>query len=817
MTSFVFHMIPNAHLDPVWLWDWREGFEEGISTCRSVLDLMDEDDEVTFARGEAAIYAYIAEHDPSTFKRILKRIREGRWEVVGGTWVQADTNLPAIETFARLYAEGQAELLRLTGKRPSVAWAADSFGHAAGLPEVMAHAGIDGFAFTRPDSGRLPFSKPAFWWESPSGARILSYRPATGWYGAERTELPGRLDGLLGEASKHGMRDVGVFFGLGNHGGGPTRRHLADLRAWAAKHPEVILRWDGLHGLIAAIRAEAKRQPKDWLPVHRGELGHCLRGCYASNLRFKSAFRHAECEVVRAETADAALGTLLKRKPAQLTEAWRGVLFNTFHDILPGSSIERAYDQQLDWVGGVRHTAAVVQHGALAALARRLDTTVPAVPEDHPKAQPLLAWNPLPRTATRLVELEASLDWRPIWAYRDREADVPLRLRGADGKDLPFQRIETEHRAMPGLPWRFRVLAPLSIPGLGWSVADLGWVEGAKAPAWTGPAATADGEHAIACGAWRVAAKPGDAGIAITRDGKPFLGGDGLQARLDEDRFGSWGGMGEEPESFNAPAEPRERWRVAQVQVREHGPLRAALWVRLAGTHSRLDLELRLESGRDVVDIQARACLDERSARLRLVLPTGSDEATYATPGATLKRGPIGEVPGGRWVRCGEVGFASDALYSYHTVRGELAATVARATRYADDRVVGPEFEPWRPVQDTGESRFTCLLAPADADLGALAEELAQPVQAVPVAVRKGDLPRRGGVLDVSPATVRVLALRPVRGGVILRVHNEAAAAVTPKIRWQGKSLALGKIPGGAIRSWKLAGGKPKVVDLLTG
>jgi len=286
---------------------------------------------------------------------------------------------------------------------------------------------------------------------------------------------------------------------------------------------------------------------------------------------------------------------------------------------------------------------------------------------------------------------------------------------------------------------------------------------------------------------------------------------------LDEDRFGSWGGMGEEPESFNAPAEPRERWRVAQVQVREHGPLRAALWVRLAGTHSRLDLELRLESGRDVVDIQARACLDERSARLRLVLPTGSDEATYATPGATLKRGPIGEVPGGRWVRCGEVGFASDALYSYHTVRGELAATVARATRYADDRVVGPEFEPWRPVQDTGESRFTCLLAPADADLGALAEELAQPVQAVPVAVRKGDLPRRGGVLDVSPATVRVLALRPVRGGVILRVHNEAAAAVTPKIRWQGKSLALGKIPGGAIRTWKLAGGKPKVVDLLTG
>jgi len=243
--TYVFHMIPNAHLDPVWQWDWREGFEEGISTCRTVLDLMDEDPELTFTRGEAAIYAYIAKHDSRTWKRIVQRIADGRWEVVGGTWVQADTNLPAIETFVRLYAEGQAELLRLTGKRPTVAWAADSFGHTAGLPEVMAQAGMTGFAFTRPDGNRVPLSKPAFWWEAPSGARVLAYRPVAGWYGTERGEMCGRLDALLNEAPKHGLRDVGLFFGLGNHGGGPTRRHLADLRAWVAKHPEVELRWDG--------------------------------------------------------------------------------------------------------------------------------------------------------------------------------------------------------------------------------------------------------------------------------------------------------------------------------------------------------------------------------------------------------------------------------------------------------------------------------------------------------------------------------------------------------------------------------------------
>ncbi len=736
MPTHVFHIIPNAHLDPVWLWDWREGHEEAISTCRSVLDLMDEDREVNFSRGEASIYRYIAEHDPATFKRI----REGRWEVVGGTWVQADTNLPAIETFARLYAEGQAEFARLVHRRPTVSWAADSFGHAAGLPEVMVHAGIDGFAFTRPGHDIQPLAKPAFWWESPSGARVLAYRPADGWYCSERHHLTERLNGLLADTAKHGMRDAGVFFGLGDHGGGPTRRHLADLRAWAAAHPEVELRWDGMHGL----------------------------------------------------------------------------LFNTFHDILPGSSIERAYEQQLDWLGGVRHAAAVVQHGALVALARRLDIRVPEVPADHPHAQPLLAWNPLPRPASRLIELEASLDWRPIWAYKDRAAEVPLCLRGPDGRALPFQRIETEHRFLPGVPWRFRVLAPLSIPGLGWSVADLGWVEGAQDVAWSGPVAAAAGEHAIVCGAWRVEAKPGDAGIRITRDGQPFLGGDGLQARLDDDPYGSWGGMDQDPAAFLAPERPREHWRVAQVAVRERGPLRAALWVRLAGARSRIDLELRLEAGRDAVDVAARAFLDERSARLRLVLPTGVDQAEYATPGATLTRGAIGEVPGGRWVRCGTVGFASDALYAFQTARGELLPTVARATRYADDRVLGPAAEPWRPVQDAGEARFAFLLAPGGADLGALAEELAQPVQTVPVATRDGDLPRVGGLLEVAPGALRVLALRPVPDGVLLRLHNEGAA-VTPTVRWQGKALGLSRIPAGAIRSWRISRGKPQVVDLLTG
>jgi len=208
-----FHLIGNAHLDPVWLWDWREGFNEGIITCRTILDLMDEFEELTFVRGESAIYQYIEEHDPKTFRRIVKQVEAGRWDVVGGTVIQPDTNLPAAETFARHFARGQNYFLSRFGRTARVAWAADSFGHCAGLPAVMTAAGITGFAFTRPFAAELPLEKPAFWWDGPGSEPILAYRPAVGWYGTDRGETLKRLDASLEAAQQCDLENVGIFYG----------------------------------------------------------------------------------------------------------------------------------------------------------------------------------------------------------------------------------------------------------------------------------------------------------------------------------------------------------------------------------------------------------------------------------------------------------------------------------------------------------------------------------------------------------------------------------------------------------------------------
>jgi alpha-mannosidase len=815
-TRYTFHLIANAHLDPVWLWDWREGLNEGVITSRTILDLMDDFPELTCIRGEALIYRHIEENDPETFARIRRRVAEGRWDVVGGTFVQPDTNLTGTETFCRHFARSQAYFRSRFGRPAEVAWAADSFGHSAGLPDVLAAAGMTGFSFTRPGPGQLPLAKPAFWWEGNAGGRVLAYRPPAGWYGCERDEMPRRLDALLAAAQAGDLENVGAYYGLGNHGGGPTRRMLRDIAAWADAHPEVEVIHSGLHRFFAALRAEVAAKGGDgFLPVHRGEMNYCLRGCYVSMAKLKYAFRRTEAAVARAETTAAAIAAGLGLPAADLGSAWDSLLVNSFHDILPGSSIERAYDEQLAWLGHARHLALATEHAALDRLARRIDTSRSRKAEgDMPSSAVQLIWNPHPWEYRGPVEVEASLDYRPIWPYRGRGGELPVAFRGPDGELHAGQVVETEHTAMPDFPWRKRLVAPMVLPPCGWTVVELAWEEGVRLPsrADSATAACRLGERAIGNGIFTVEAVPGEAGLRICRAGTPVFAGPGLGVVTVDDPWGSWGGMGEEPESLDLSA-LRHSWDVAAAEVLEAGPERALLAVRLAGGRSRLDLHVMLYHSRPAVDVSARLFLDERSARVKLVMPADGDRATFEVLGGTADRGPAGEVPGGRWVRLrtpqGAFGFASDALYGFDLKEGTLRASVARASRYANDTFTPPEADPWHPVADCGELRFRFLLATgveAEAELPRLARELEMPPVTVCVPPKPGDLPRQGSLAEVRPAGLQVLALKPAEDGDgwILRLQETAGQAARASLTWLGRKLALGSVPAGAIASWRL-------------
>ena len=803
------HLIANAHLDPVWLWDWREGLVEGVATSRAILDIMDRDPALTFIRGEASIYDYIERHDRRTFARIAKRVQEGRWEVVGGTWVQSDHNLTGTEAQLRQFTRSMAYFKSRFGVAPRVAWSADSFGHPAGLPEILTHAGIDGFVYVRPQEHMSEIKSPAFWWDSPTGARVLAYRMPTGGAGTERDSVTRTLDHVFGQMQQSALKNWGFGYGLGNHGGLPSERQVADIFAWAARHPDINVVHSGLHALLDAIRAEPAARA---LPVHRGEVNFTLRGCYASVQKFKSAYRRAEADLAAAERTDVAIAVGIGQTPAKFGPLWDDVAFNSFHDILPGTSIERAYEDQLAWIGGTWHQAIAQRHEALARLAARMDTSVKQVTGDVPNAVPLLVWNPLPHAVTAHVEVSVNPDFRPVWSYTDRVPELPMEMRASDGRALPFQTLVNEDTFLPNITVRTRALVRLELPPLGWELLTFGYVEGAERPR---PPSTvrADGPGAIDNGIWRVEADAGGTGIRLLRQGKTVFAAGGMRFITVEDPYGSWGGMGEERESFTAWRE-RAAWTIEQVRVIESGPERATLWVKMIGGKSSIGLSLSVASGRDAVDAKLRLLLDERSARVRLIMPAG-DQAEFEVPGGSIRRAPCGEVPGGRWVRmisengAETFGFASAQLASFACEDGALVATIARASRYADSLTIGPDEQPWLPAVDRGELRFDLLFTHGNPDLPRLARELVSPPVVEMVAAkpaRRGLLPRSGSLVGLAPTTLALLALKRAEDGkgLVLRVQEISGTATVATLTIGGKNVALGRVDAHAIRSWRL-------------
>jgi alpha-mannosidase len=808
----VVHLLPNAHLDPVWLWDWREGLNEGIITVRTILNLMDEFPELTFIRGESSIYKHIEENDPSTFKRLQKQVEQGRWDIVGGTYNQPDTNLAAAETLCRQYEVGLGYFQSRFGFRPTVAWQADSFGHTPGLPNIMRSFGMDGFMFTRPNRQDFPMRSPAFWWECDHGGRILCYRQHYVAYCSERHNLAEKLDLTLKESSRLPLRNVALLMGLGNHGGGPSRRHILDARAWARRHPEVELRFSTFHAFFRDLRREAAAAPGRALPSLKGDLGFCLRGCYSSVAKMKFAYRRAEALLEGAEITQSLVRHRLPGAYPALEEAWEGVLFNSFHDILPGSSIERAFDDQLAWVGKSFHEAQKARFHALNRLAAQIDTRVPAAPApDKPLDVPHLVWNPLPRPVTAWVELESPLDYRPDFKVSAAVGSLPLRLAGPRGEKPAFQEIPTEHLSMRNGAWRKRVVFQTQLPALGWKVFRMGREEGApgnKIPKTPEACAAGGGKLPfIRNRLWKIQVHASGR-VRVTRGNRPFLGKTGLMDVLVfEDIWGSWGGMLEEKDSYKLE-KIQENWKVAASTVLENGPEQAVLWTRWRGKRSWLQLTFTLRRGEDAVQVAGRMLWNERSARLKLAFPS-SGPLEMQVPASYARRGQPGHLPCGRWFRRGSrqkgMAFLSDVLSDVDTTPDRVHVTVARASRYADDVPTPAGKDPWLPATDCGELKFRFCLAPYADDLERRAEELLHPPVTLPLPPHPGPLGPSGSLGELRPSQVSLLAARPAPGGkLMIRVQNRSDQTVQAKLVLAGKTHKLGTLKKYEIKTLTL-------------
>lgn len=357
--------VAHAHIDMNWMWRFDETVAVTIDTFRTILDLMDEYPEFCFSQSQASVYRIIEEYAPDMLEPIRARVAEGRWEVTASTWVEADKNMPNGESMARhiLYTKRYlSKLLGISPKRLQIDFEPDTFGHSANVPEILARGGVKYYYHCRGAQGDNIRR-----WKAPSGNQVIVYREPQ-WYNAEIS--PDMALHVPEFCSKYGLDTALKVYGVGDHGGGPTRRdlnRLIDMDTWPI-YPHI--KFGTLHQFFALLDPIADR-----LPEVNEELNCIFTGCYTSQSRIKAANRRAESTLVEAESFSA-LGSTLRlcnHRQEALAKGWRDTLFNQFHDIITGSGTIDTREYALGLFQETMATAGTVRSQALRAIASHVE------------------------------------------------------------------------------------------------------------------------------------------------------------------------------------------------------------------------------------------------------------------------------------------------------------------------------------------------------------------------------------------------------------------------------------------------------------
>src|SRR5215217_5966196 len=288
----VLHIMGYSHIDAAWLWPWRDGSNLALTTFRSALDRMKETPDFRYTHSSSHHYAWVERADPKMFEEVKERVKEGRWEVVGGWPVEPDCNVPSAESFVRHSLYGKDYFRRTLGVDVNVGFNPDAFGHAAGLPGLLRRAGFKYYVFMRPQEHEMKLPL-LFWWEGPDGSRLLALRIRRG-YSMNAERIPDAAQNNFAPGFDH----AAYFFGVGNHGGGVTKAQIAKVLEMRQDPSLPELRWSTVAEFFAAVE---KSPAMANLPVIRTELQHHSRGCYSAHGEIKQLNRRAERWLKQAE------------------------------------------------------------------------------------------------------------------------------------------------------------------------------------------------------------------------------------------------------------------------------------------------------------------------------------------------------------------------------------------------------------------------------------------------------------------------------------------------------------------------------------
>ena len=696
-----FYCVGNAHLDPVWQWRWQEGSAEAKATVRSALDRMKEFPDFKFVCSSASVYRWVEEFDEEMFEEIKARVAEGRFVVVGGWHVQPDCNLPSGEGFARQSLYAQRYFKEKLGVTAKVGYNVDSFGHNAMLPQILKKSGMNQYLFMRPSPEEKPMDSDVFYWVSPDGSSVLTYRILDPYCKNFNTmeELEDRI-AYLNSASKTDLDCLPLFYGVGNHGGGPTIRNVELLEEYKKNHPECEVHYSTMLDFYDRVRADGYE-----IPEHHDDLQHHAAGCYATVSAVKNGIRRSEHNLLAAEAYTVLAGKLCGKKypTEKFADAWRNVSFLHFHDSMDGCSIKEVYEDAQYMYGMARETAAVAENNALQTLSWAVDTSA-----DKEKGLPVFVFNP------------HSFDVEEFININKKATGVV----DADGNPVAWQLV---HSTTKECYWRDDIAFRAKVPALGYAVyylqgADQNPAEDYAAPetavkaiAYTGHRTSNihDGtvlENDI----WRIEFELYTGYITSMidkRTGKEVITGRAaVPTVIDEYYHDAWS------HAKNFFTDTMARFSDAEVTVLESGPVRATVKVVSRYNDSTLTQYFSLLEGKEELYVRARLDWHEKHKMLKLAWPMAIEnpKAYYEIPFGVIERPADGEEePGLGWtaVRGDNGGFAicNSDTYSSSVCDGTIYHTVVRSPIYGDHggpRTAESDFT------DQGEREFRYVLMP---------------------------------------------------------------------------------------------------------
>ena len=799
--EITFHMIGHAHIDPVWLWPWTEGVSITHSTFQSALDRMNEDPEFCFISSSAQFYHWVAENDPEMMAKIKKRVDEGRWCIIGGWWIEPDVNIPSGEAMVRQGLYGQLTFQKIFGRKATIAFNPDSFGHTSTLPQIIKKQGMDKYMFMRPGPHEKTLPTDLFWWQGADGTKVLTYRIQESY---NDTTLNGdRMKRVAGKAAEQPMKDFMYFFGAGDHGGGPTKENMKTIAKFQTEKGAPVIKYSTPERYFKKIESDKSLN----LPTVNDDLQHHAVGCYTAESEIKKGNRHSEAALVTAEkiVSIGAKAWGAKYPKNELTTAWQRVLFLQFHDSMAGTSLVEHSQAAREGYG----FALDIAHQATTMAVQKLEWQIAA---EDPDSQYLVVFNP------HAWEVEENIEYDFNWGTMHKGS----RVEDENGNTLPHQwtggSTETGSRK--------KLIVRAKIPAMGYRQIRLHDGDAGMAPALIKAE-----ENRLENEFYRLSfSSDGTLSIYDKERGKEvFAGGqNGCRALVIDDPSDTWS---HDIKTFDKVIGHFER---ADIKVLENGPVRATLRVSTIYGKSALTIDWSLMAGSRQIDAKVTLDWHEQLKMLKFSFPVDIENPvpTYETPYGHIVREANGnEDPGQRFIdiagtQSGKMfglTVLNDAKYGYSVHGNDLRISVARAAVYAHHNPKVLDMNAEHYWMDQGIQTFRMKLVPHNGtwkenNIARVTEEFIAPAVSIYQGIHGGKLPKSGSFLSCDKPNVIVTALKQAEGSddIIIRCVETSGAATEAQLdlkfagtQWSGSFGAC------EIKTLRLSKGKIREVNLL--